>query len=131
MKKRFFTVMVILFTLLLSSSLFADGAKEMKEDEKLVKVLSVTDGKIDVVDQSGLEIIYSTSEDTVSRIPIDAIKEGDILGIKDTGIMTLSIPAQSVAVEIRVLTPLYASGVKSIDFPPPETVQVPKPEETN
>ncbi len=104
--KKIFTILLVT---LAAAGLFAQGAIELASDERPVKVISTTltdNGTYDlnVIDQKGEVYIYHTNDTTESLFPIEFFKEGDILAIKDTGIMTMSIPAQLSAKEIRYIT---------------------------
>lgn len=109
-------LLVILFVFM-AFTLFAGGAKEARENEKLIKVVSVSDdeGHLDITGElsDGSEIIYHTTDDTSYPLSMDSIKSGDYLIVKDTGIMTMSIPPQSTASSIRNVTIAVESGAIS------------------
>lgn len=115
---------VALLVLVLSSSLvFAQGAIEKDANEKLIQVISLekdTDGGYQLHGrlESGNEIIYLVPSDIEMAFSIDDIKSGMYLYVKDNGIMTMSIPAQSPAIGIRNVTLAVKSGVIESDFAP-------------
>ena len=106
--KKTKTLVLMLVFLLLSLSLFAQGAKEISESENLIKVISVTtdEDHLDILglNSYGQEVLYHTTDNTVSRFSLNQFGTGDYLAIKDTGMATMSIPAQMTATEIRCIT---------------------------
>lgn len=111
----------LLVLALIASPAFARGAKEIADNERLVKVVSVTndDGHYDIngIYEDGSDVIYHTTDETVSAFPVDSFKEGTILAIKDSGIMTMSIPPQLTAVEIRDVSLGVNAGIYKASFP--------------
>lgn len=126
-RKKFMKRKIIsILTLLLVATLaFAQGAKEVVDDETVVKVLSVSveDGEVyraRVQRQDGQIVVYrADSENTVSSVPFEQIGQGSILAVKDNGIATMSIPAQMYATEIRDLTLGVALGAYDFKFTEP------------
>ncbi len=125
--KKTKTIVVMLVMLLASASLFAMGAREQGPDETLIKVESVIkDGDhLDIIgfNEYSQEVLYHTTDDTSSRFSIDDFCKDDYLLIKDTGIMTMSIPAQLTATEIRRVTFAVNVGLvgSRIESPAPAT----------
>ncbi len=122
MKTR--TLISILLVLFLACSpAFSRGAKEVQENERFVKVVSVTEdnGHYDIngIYEDGSDVIYHTTDATISLFPISSFTEGTILLIKDSGIMTMSIPPQLTAEEIRNVTLGVNAGVYKASFPEP------------
>ncbi len=119
MKKR--TIMTALILILASALIFASGAKEIKSDAKVVKVVApLTDmstPSLLTVDTDGIEVIYHFSDKTVSTFPFEHYKGGEILEIKDNGIMTMSLPGQTTAVEVRDITLGVNAGAYRVSFP--------------
>ena len=115
--KRFLTVMTLL---LVSISLFAMGAKEIDQEAKIVKVIEpveMTNGtSLLVVDENGTEIIYHFASNTNSTFPVSHYKGGEILAIKDNGIMTMSLPGQTTAVSVTDITLGVKLGAYSVNF---------------
>ena len=101
--------------------LFAEGVQEQQSDETLVKVTAVTvdDGgnyMIDTLRQDGGRVIYIASpETTESEIALSDIADGDYLMVKDSGIMTMSLPPQMPCTAIRDVTAAVNSGLISFD----------------
>lgn len=127
MKRSILTVLVLLVSLTL---LFAQGAKEAGENEKLIQVEEIMpDGDhLDILGllEDGTEIIYHTTNNTRFPLSVSSIKSGEFLIVKDTGIMTMSIPPQSTAAQIRNVTIAVNSG--DIPFVASEKVQYPAQE---
>ena len=98
MKRKLLTVLMVLLTATLC---FASGAREIADDETIVKVLSIDvedDGvyRATVLSTDGTVIVYRASEEeTVCSVPFEQIHVGSVLAVKDNGIMTMSIPAES------------------------------------
>lgn len=111
----------LLLISLLSLSLFAQGAIEMSNTERPVKVLEViatADNSYDflVMEQNGNQILYHTSADkTTSSFPLQYIQKGDVLAITDNGIATMSLPSQMFATNIRYIT--LGAGYYGLSFP--------------
>lgn len=103
--KKFLTLMTLI---LLSLSLFAMGAREINDDVKIVKVIEPVEmssgTSLLVMDENGTEIIYHFSPETKSTFPVSYYKGGEVLAIKDNGIMTMSLPGQTTAVEVTDIT---------------------------
>lgn len=116
-------ISILLVLFLVASPVFARGAKEVQENEKFVKVVSVTEdnGHYDIngIYEDGTEVIYHTSDETVSLFPPSSFEPGTILLIKDSGTMTMSIPPQLNAVEIRNVALGLVAGVYNPTFPEP------------
>ena len=116
-------ISILLVLFLVASPVFARGAKEVQENEKFVKVVSVTEdnGHYDIngIYEDGTDVIYHTTDETVSLFPPSSFEPGTILLIKDSGTMTMSIPPQLNAVEIRNVTVGVATGVYNPTFPEP------------
>lgn len=115
--KKLLTVMTLL---LVSISLFAAGAKELDQDAKIVKVIEqveMTNGtSLLVMDENGTEIIYHFSPSTTSTFPVSHYKGGEILAIKDNGIMTMSLPGQTTALNVTDITLGVNLGAYSVNF---------------
>ena len=107
--------------LLVSLSLFAMGAKEIGSDERVVKVISTVEmshgNSLLVMNENGTEYIYHFSSDTKSTFPISHYQGGEILAIKDNGIMTMSLPGQTTAVSVRDITIGVKTGAYKVNFP--------------
>ena len=121
MRKRLLSIITLL---LVSTLLFAAGAKEVASDETVVKVLSVEttdDGyfRLTVQRTDGTVVIYTAGDETVFSVPAQQIHEGSVLAIKDNGIATMSIPAQMFPTEIRDLTLAVSLGAYSFDWAEP------------
>lgn len=121
MRKRLLSIITLL---LVSTLLFAAGAKEVASDETVVKVLSVEttdDGyfRLTVQRTDGTVVIYTAGDETVFSVPAQQIHEGSVLAIKDNGIATMSIPAQMFPTEIRDLTLGVSLGAYSFDWAEP------------
>lgn len=126
MKTR--TLISILLVLAIAvSPAFARGAKEIKDTERFVKVVSVTEdnGHYDIngIYEDGTDVIYHTTDDTVSTFPVESYQEGAILLIQDTGAMTMSLPPQLTATEIRDVTLAVNNGIYKANFPVVEPVE--------
>lgn len=112
-------ILSILLLTLLATGLFAQGAREIANTERPVKVISNTlcdDGyyELTVMDESGEVYIYHTSAETKCLLPLSSFVEGDVLAIKDNGISTLSLPPQLFATEIRNIT--LAKDIYGLNF---------------
>ena len=113
--KKIVSAMAIL--LLSTAVLFAQGVEELQSDESLVKVTAVSIGedgnyRIDSVREDGERVIYIASGATTeSSIPLEDIKDGMFLAVKDTGIMTMSLPPQMPAEAIRDVTEAVKAGL--------------------
>ena len=103
MRRILSAIAVLLFS---GAMLFAQGVQELQSDETLVKVTLVTvddqgNYRIEAIRQDGERVIYNASEATTeSALPLADIKDGTFLAVKDTGIMTMSIPPQMPAAAI-------------------------------
>lgn len=119
MKKR--TLMTVMILIIALSTVFASGARELADDARIVKVISpLTDmstPSLLTVDTNGIEVIYHFSDDTVSTFPFEHYKGGEILEIRDNGIMTMSLPGQTTAVEVRDITLGVTLGSYDVSFP--------------
>ncbi|MGN0907349.1 MAG: FKBP-type peptidyl-prolyl cis-trans isomerase N-terminal domain-containing protein [Bullifex sp.] len=119
MKKRLIMTAMILLTA--SVLIFASGAKEIASDARIVKVIKpLTDMSVPsllTVDTEGIEVIYHFSDKTSSTFPFEHYKGGEILEIRDNGIMTMSLPGQTTAVEVRDITLGVNAGAYSVSFP--------------
>ena len=114
--------------LLSAAMCFASGAREIADDETIVKVIAIDiedDGvyRATVQTGDGTVIVYRASEEeTVCSVPFEQIHVGSVLAVKDNGIMTMSIPAQMWATEIRDITLGVGAGAYDITFAEPEGV---------
>ena len=119
MKKR--TLMTVMILIIALSTVFASGARELANDARIVKVISpitdMTTPSLLTVDTDGIEVIYHFSDDTVSTFPFEHYKGGEILEIRDNGIMTMSLPGQTTAVEVRDITLGVTLGAYDVSFP--------------
>ena len=119
MKKR--TLMTLMILIIALSTVFASGARELADDARIVKVISpltdMTTPSLLTVDTDGIEVIYHFSDDTVSTFPFEHYKGGEILEIRDNGIMTMSLPGQTTAVEVRDITLGVTLGSYDVSFP--------------
>ena len=104
--------------LLLSCSLLAaQGVQEPQSDETLVKVTGITvdsqgNYMIDSLRQDGERVIYIASDgSTSSEDPLSDIKDGDLILVRDSGIMTMSLPPQMPAVSIRDVSNAVEAGL--------------------
>ena len=104
--------------LLLSCSLLAaQGVQEPQSDETLVKVTGVTvdsqgNYMIDSLRQDGERVIYIASDgSTSSEGPLSEIGDGDFILVRDSGIMTMSLPPQMPAVSIRDASEAVEAGL--------------------
>ena len=125
MKRKLLTVLMVLLS---AAMCFASGAREITDDETIVKVIAIDiedDGvyRATVQTGDGTVIVYRASEEeTVCSIPFEQIHVGSVLAVKDNGIMTMSIPAQMWATEIRDITLGVGAGAYDITFAEPEGV---------
>ncbi len=123
MKNRFFAISAAIM-LLSSAVLFAAGVKEIGEKENTVKVLSVNlteDGTYEFLAQNemGIEILYRADDEHTTALPsLEAVQPGSVLAIKDNGMMTMSIPGQTWATEIRDITLGVNNGYYDVSFAP-------------
>ena len=119
MKKR--TLMTLMILIIALSTVFASGARELADDARIVKVISplndMSTPSLLTVDTNGIEVIYHFSDDTVSTFPFEHYKGGEILEIRDNGIMTMSLPGQTTAVEVRDITLGVTLGSYDVSFP--------------
>ena len=114
--RRFFSLAAVL--LVSSVLLAAQGVKEPAADETLCKVTAVTvseDGtyRIETV-RNGETAIYLASEGTTATeegYALSDISDGDYILVKDSGIMTMSLPPQIPATAIRNATPAVEAGL--------------------
>ena len=114
--RRFFSLAAVL--LVSSVLLAAQGVKEPAADETLCKVTAVTvseDGtyRIETV-RNGEIAIYLASEGTTETeegYALSDISDGDYILVKDSGIMTMSLPPQIPATAIRNATPAVEAGL--------------------
>lgn len=119
---------LVTLAMLLALALPAQGMKEQQEGETLVKVLSSEAGDdgtymITAQKESGDTIIYIAGPDTVvTGYPLADITTDDYLMVKDSGIMTMSIPPQSPAESVRYVTPAVRNGLINADFSAPQTL---------
>ena len=97
--------------------LFAQGVQEPQSDETLVKVTDVTvddqgNYRIDSLRQDGQRVIYIANDaSTATDTPFSELKDGDFILVKDSGIMTMSLPPQMPAVNVRNVTDAVAAGL--------------------
>ncbi len=125
--KRFLSAIAIL--IFSSVFLFAQGIEEIQSDETVVKVTGVTvDSQgvymIDSLRADGERVIYTAAEgETVSDRPLSEIADGDYLAVRDTGIMTMSLPPQMPAASIRDVTAAVKAGL--IEFGPAAPAALP------
>lgn len=116
------TLLTLLLVLIAATGLFASGAREVTADERVVLVLSVEveDGgvyRLTVQDQDGNVVIYrADAVNTVLSVPLEQVSAGSVLALKDNGIMTMSIPPQMYATELRDLTLGVAAGAYDFTF---------------
>ncbi len=125
-KRKFLTILLVVLTSL-SMSLFAQGAIEKGENEKLIQVVSLNktdDGTYDIIGllENGTNIIYHVAPDVDMEFPIESITEGMYLYVKDNGIMTMSLPPQSPAIGIRNVTMAVLSGAIDTEFAPAQNI---------
>ena len=116
-------IIALLVFIATSSLLFAQGASEKSENEKLIQVVSLDkteDGYYDITGllEDGKTIIYHVAPDAEIDFPIENIYAGMYLYVKDNGIMTMSIPPQSPAVAIRDVTMAVKGGIIDTVFAP-------------
>ncbi len=107
--------------LLIPMMLFAQGAKELDADEKVVRILSVSEDNgsymVSAQTEEGIEEVYIIGDDTeVTGIDPAELKANDYIAVKDKGMMTMSIPPQLPALSVRYVTPLVASGLIPVHF---------------
>ena len=111
------TVSILLILLAVSSfSLFAQGAIEKGENEKLIQVVSIEkteDGYYEVygIVDDGSDIIYYLADDLKINFPVEEIKPGMYVYVEDKGMMTMSIPPQSPAIGVRNVTMAVKGGL--------------------
>ena len=97
--------------------LFAQGVQEPQSDETLVKVTDVTvddqgNYRIDSLRQDGQRVIYIANDaSTATDTPFSELKDGDFILVKDSGIMTMSLPPQMPALNVRNVTDAVAAGL--------------------
>ena len=114
MKKVLTAIAVLFFS---GALLFAQGVDELQSDESLVKVTSVTvdeqgNYRITSMRPDGETVIYIASESTTESVPsLSEIADGDYIAVKDSGIMTMSLPPQIPAVAIRDVTEAVEAGL--------------------
>ena len=122
MRRILSAIAVLLFS---GAMLFAQGVQELQSDETLVKVTLVTvddqgNYRIEAIRQDGERVIYNASEATTeSALPLADIKDGTFLAVKDTGIMTMSIPPQMPAAAIRDVTEAVNAGLIPFEMTAP------------
>ena len=125
MRRILSAIAVLLFS---GAMLFAQGVQELQSDETLVKVTLVTvddqgNYRIEAIRQDGERVIYNASEATTeSALPLADIKDGTFLAVKDTGIMTMSIPPQMPAAAIRDVTEAVNAGLIPFEMTAPATL---------
>lgn len=108
--------LVALLLVLITAALSANGVSEISSDDTVIRVIQVEleDGgvyKYTAQRMDGSLVIYRASEEqTTHSVPFDQVHEGSVLAVKDSGIMTMSIPPQMWAVEIRDITLAYNLG---------------------
>ena len=114
MRKILAFTAVLLFSGIL---LFSEGVQEQQSDETLVKVTAVSvdeqgNYKIDTLREDGSRVIYIASpETTESEIAFSDIADGDYLLVKDSGIMTMSLPPQMPLTALRDVTEAVNAGL--------------------
>ena len=127
MKTRTLITILLVLALVVSPA-FARGAKEVQDTDRFVKVVSVTEdnGHYDIngIYEDGTDVIYHTTDETISAFPVDSFIPGTVLLIKDSGIMTMSIPPQLTATEIRDVTFAVNNGIYKANFPAPAPAPV-------
>lgn len=116
MKTKKTLIFLLMALIAFSQSLFAEGAIEKNDNEKLIQVLSLDkteNGRYDLhgLLENGTDIIYHIGDDLKINFPVDEIKTGMYLYVEDTGIMTMSLPPQSPAIGIRNVTMAVKSGI--------------------
>lgn len=118
-------LLLSLMIALLLSSLSAAGIREIKDNESIVKVISVQSYQNGITDitalkEDGSTAVYHVFDDTVFEdIELSSIKEGMVLVITDTGIATMSIPPQLSAAGIRDITLASSLGFYDVSFAEP------------
>ena len=113
MKNKVFILIASL--LLISMSLFAQGANELTGNDYIVRVESIDniDGGISILGvQDDLEEMIFNVEGGV-----DGLKLGDIILVKTNGITTRSIPAMATALEVSIINEFVEMGVYKYDEP--------------
>lgn len=117
MKKILAAAAVLLFS---GALLFAQGVEEPQAGETLVKVTGITvddqgNYMISCLREDGETVIYIAADgSTASDRPFAEIADGDFLLVRDSGIMTMSIPPQLPATAIRDVTAAVKAGL--IDY---------------
>lgn len=114
MRRILASIAVLLFS---GTFLFAQGVQDIQSDETLVKVTSVRVDEqgnymIDTLRQDGERVIYIAADgSTSSDRALSEISDGDFIAVKDTGIMTMSLPPQMPAAAIRDVTDAVEAGL--------------------
>ena len=114
MRKILSALALLLFS---ATLLFAQGVQEPQSDETLVKVTGVTvddqgNYMIETIRQDGEKVIYIASDATTeSDRPLSEIADGDYILVKDTGVMTMSIPPQLPISAVRDVTDAVEIGL--------------------
>ena len=115
----------LLALILCFSSVLAQGVREIGDNESIVKVISVQtsyDGNSNIIAlrQDGSEVVYHIGNDTVFEgIDLSSVEKDMILVIKDSGIATMSIPPQMIALNVRDITNASALGFYDATFADP------------
>ena len=118
MKNKVFILLASL--LLISVSLFAQGANEVTSNDYIVRVESIEniDGGIAILGvEENLDKIIINVEGGV-----EGLKLGDIILARTNGITTRSLPAQTTALEVEIITQAVEMGIYSYDAPVVDTV---------
>ena len=118
------TIMILMALMIALTPAFSMGLREIEDNESIVKVLSVTDEgdgvvRLECLRQDGSEVIYRANADTKADRGLTYYAEGMILGVKDNGIATRSLPPQMWATEIRDITIACAAGLYDGTFAEP------------
>ena len=114
--KRLSMLSVLLIAGLMLS---ARGVTEPQPGETLAKVTGVTVDEngtymIDTLRQNGERVIYTASESmtaTEEGYALQDIKDGDFILVRDTGVMTMSLPPQMPISHVRSVTEAVEKGL--------------------
>ncbi len=119
-------IVLSLLSLMLCLSLAsAAGVREIGENEKIVKLISVEKSyqgevRLTALNTDGTASIYNVSAETfLENLALDSISADMVLVIEDTGIATLSIPPQMNAKSIRDITLSSSLGFYDVSFADP------------
>lgn len=113
--------LVLLSLILIAAPMFSMGVREISEDENIVRLISIEntdDGacRLYCLKTDGTDVYYNISNETVEEYPVQLLKRGDILAIKDNGISTMSLPPQMFATNIRNITMAVNAGMYDVTF---------------